>query len=106
MRQVVGFQQFTSANLASVCAISTALLRRKDGVEANAALFSVGGSTGAVRFRDDGTAPTAAIGHRIVAGLVPFVYQGDLHKIQFIVDAVAGNADLNATYLNIGPGEQ
>ena len=107
MRQVVGFQGFTSQSLASAQACSTALLANKQlGITANAALFSVGGSTGAVRFRDDGTAPTASVGHRVPAGLLPFLYQGDLHKIQFIVDTVAGNADLNVTYLSIGPGEQ
>lgn len=51
--------------------------------------------TQAVRFRDDGTAPTAAIGIVIAVGTI-FKYEGDLKAIRFI-SATAG-ANLNISY--------
>ena len=97
--KVVGFQQFTSNTLTGVVSPSTSLLRDSQGVQANAAVFSVGGSTGAIRWRDDGPVPTTAIGMRLANGLVPYLYQGDIQNVKFIADAVAGNADLNITYV-------
>jgi hypothetical protein len=98
--QVVGFQQFTSDTLNAAKAVSTSLLTdQKSGAKANAAWFSVRGSSGGIRFRDDGTAPSATVGMHIPVGLVPFLYQGDLHKLQVIGDTVAGNAEVNITYV-------
>jgi hypothetical protein len=106
LRQITGFQQFTSQSLTGALGVSTALLLdEKSGTRANAALISIGGSTGAIRFRDDGVAPTSNIGMRLPAGVVPFLYQGDLNKIRFIADSVPGNADVNVTYLSVGPQE-
>lgn len=99
--KVINFQQFTSSAVTAVVAVSTALLTDPQGVQANAAIFSVGGSTGAIRFRDDGTAPTSNIGMRLPAGVNPYFYQGDLHRLKFIVDSVPGNADVNATYVQV-----
>lgn len=48
-----------------------------------------------VRWRDDGTNPTAAIGMPLNPGSV-FVYDGDLRKIRFI--QVAATAVINVTY--------
>lgn len=100
---ITGFQAFTSQSLTAAQGVSTSLLKR-DGVFANAVEISVGGSTGAIRFRDDGTAPTASVGARLPAGLQPYLYQGDIHKLQFIVDTVAGNADVSMRYLQVGDG--
>lgn len=62
---------------------------------AMSALLSVEG--GDVRFRDDGTAPTAAVGVRIAAGTVLAVRgKGSLTGIQFI--AVAAAATVNVTF--------
>lgn len=99
--KVIGFQQFTSNTLTAAVACSTALLVDSQGNKANAAVFSAGGSTGAIRFRDDGTAPTSNIGMRLPAGVAPYFYQGDLYRILFIVDSVPGNADVNATYVQV-----
>ena len=103
INKVIGFQQFISSSLTSAVACSTALLKeiQSGGISANAAVFSVGGSTGAVRWRDDGTAPTSNIGMRMPAGVAPYLYQGDLQKLQFIVDSVPGNADMNITYVRV-----
>jgi len=100
---VVGFQNFTSSAIASTAlACSTALFRNvTTGVLANAAVLSVGGSTGAIRFRDDGVAPVSNVGMRLVAGIVPYFYQGDLTRLQFIADSVPGNADVQITYVYV-----
>lgn len=105
MRRITGFQLFTSQTLTGALGISTALLNDNNGVLANAALISIGGSTGAIRFRDDGTAPTSNIGMRLPTGTVPYLYHGDLHKLRFIADSVPGNAEINVTFVNIGPGD-
>lgn len=98
--KVIDFQQFTSSDLAAVVACSTALMQHpQTGELADAAVFSVGGSSGAVRWRDDGTAPTSNIGMRLATGTLPYLYQGDIQRLLFITDSVAGNADLNVTYV-------
>lgn len=100
INKVTGFQQFLSSALTAAVSCSTGLMKlTTTGDVANAAEISVGGSTGAIRFRDDGTAPTSNIGMRLPSGTAPYLYQGDLHKLQFIVDAVPGNADVNVRYL-------
>jgi hypothetical protein len=48
-----------------------------------------------VRWRDDGTAPTAGIGMRLLQDRDMF-YQGDLSAIRFIQEA--GGAKLNVAY--------
>lgn len=49
----------------------------------------------AVRWRDDGTDPTAAVGMPLAVG-VPFVYTGALSRIRFIEQA--GGASLNIAF--------
>lgn len=100
--KVIGFQQLLSSSIATAAvACSTSLLKDGQGNSANAAQLSVGGSTGAIRWRDDGTAPTSNIGMRLPAGVAPYFYQGDLQKILFIADSVPGNADVNITYFQV-----
>ena len=48
-----------------------------------------------VRWRDDGVAPTAAIGMPLLSG-VTLQYDGDLTRIQFIETTVS--AELNVAY--------
>lgn len=60
---------------------------------ANLAIIEV--NTANVRWRDDGTDPTAAIGMQIVAG-TSFTYVGDLTAIKFFEEA--GTANLNVAY--------
>lgn len=95
--KIIGFQQFTSNTLNAALGVSTALLKDAQGQVANAAIFSCFATTGAIRFRSDGTAPTATVGMRIVTGIEPYLYQGDLHKLQFISEG--GNAEMNVTYV-------
>lgn len=98
--KIIGFQQFLSSALTAAVACSTSLMKHaQTGDPANAALVSAGGSSGAIRWRDDGTDPTSNIGMRLPAGVAPYFYQGDLGKLKFIADAVPGNADVNITYV-------
>jgi hypothetical protein len=48
-----------------------------------------------VRWRDDGTDPTASVGMPLAAG-VPFAYDGDLTRIRFIQQSAS--AVLNVSY--------
>lgn len=98
--KIVGFQQFTSNTLTAVVSPSTSLLITGQGIQANAAIISVGGSTGAIRFLDI-SAPTSNIGMRLAAGTLPYFYQGDIQNLKFIADAVPGNADANIQYVNV-----
>lgn len=49
-----------------------------------------------IRFRDDGTSPTASVGMILLAGATPFEYVGDISTIQFI--QVTTSAKLNAAF--------
>lgn len=52
-----------------------------------------------VRWRDDGTAPTATVGQRLAAGST-LEYDGDLSAIQLIEEAAS--AEVNVTYYQGG----
>lgn len=99
---VIGFQGFTSNQLTGVVSCSTSLMTDGQGQKANAAYFCVGGTSGSIRYRDDGGAPTSNTGMRLTSGAAtPFLYQGDLYKVKFIADFVPGHADLQITYLQV-----
>ena len=80
----LGYQQITSLSS------STALT-----VPAGATLALIVPETQTVRWRDDGTAPTASVGMP-VAALSSMSYDGDLSKIRFI--AATAGAVLNVSY--------
>jgi hypothetical protein len=52
-------------------------------------------------WRDDGTDPTASVGHIMTTTHEPFVYRGDLGRIKFI--EVSGAPLLNVTYYGTEP---
>jgi hypothetical protein len=95
--KVIGFQQFTSSQLASAVGVSSTLLKDSQGNKANGAFFSA--TTSTARYRDDGTAPTASVGMSVPSGLPPFLYQGDLDKLLFI--GIGGNQTVDATYVQL-----
>jgi hypothetical protein len=84
----LGFQQLTGMTSAASLTVPTG---------ADAVLLSA--DTQAVRWRDDGTAPTASVGMSIRTTDQAFLYTGDLAAIQFIA-AVSG-AVLNCTYFKM-----
>ena len=80
----LGYQQITSLSA------STALT-----VPASARLALIQAETANVRWRDDGTAPTASVGLVLAAGAVLF-YDGDLTAVRFI--ETSASAKLNVAY--------
>ena len=80
----LGYQQITS--LAS----STALTP-----PTGATIAQISVETAGVRYRDDGTAPTASVGMPLLAG-ANITYGGSLSAIRFI--AISGSPVLNVSY--------
>lgn len=83
----LGFEQNTS--LASATGLAS--------IPAGADLVLLQATGQNVRWRDDGTNPTATIGMVLTAAGDPYPYSGDLTKIKFI--EAAASAVLNVTYL-------
>jgi hypothetical protein len=88
----IGYQQITS--LSSAQNLTVPLLD-KTGLNQRPTFALITPLTAAVRWRDDGTAPTASVGMPLAAG-VTLQYDGDLNKIQFIQNG--GTAELNISY--------
>ncbi len=80
----LGFQQITPG------ATSTALI-----VPTGARVAVINCEVAVMRWRDDGVAPTAAIGMRILAG-GELQYDGELQKLRFIQEAAG--AIVNVSY--------
>ncbi len=80
----LGYQQITSLSA------STALT-----VPVGATMALIVPETQAVRWRDDGTAPTATVGMPLAIG-VSLSYDGDLKAVRFIEQAAS--AKLNVAY--------
>ena len=79
-RRPLGYQQLTlDSSTAQALTLPTAI----PGYTANFCVIDNQDASVAVRWRDDGTDPTTALGNRIPAG-GQFQYAGDLAKIKFI----------------------
>jgi len=64
----------------------------------NADYAFVQANGGDVRWRDDGTAPTSTVGHKLLEDET-FWYNGDIQKIQFIRDSgSSGTTTVNVSY--------
>lgn len=88
----MGYQQITSLSASTGLTVPT---RTQIGLASTPAIAIITPEGQAVRWRDDGVAPTAAVGMPLAAG-VTLQYDGDLTKIRFI-EQTAG-AKLNVTY--------
>jgi 2-methylaconitate cis-trans-isomerase PrpF len=90
--QVLGYQQIVGA------AASTALTvpsRDQNGQNVKPTLALIVVESQSVRWRDDGTDPTASVGMPVLAnGMLS--YDGDLTRIRFI--QTAATATINVTY--------
>lgn len=84
----LGYEQVTPLNVA------TGLT-----VPAGATYAVITTENDAVRWRDDGTAPTSGLGQQLLLGQT-LIYDGDLSAIQFI--EVTGGAALNVCYYGEG----
>lgn len=85
-RKPVGYQQITSVS-------SVVTLTIPPNVNTQIALIQVESQD--VRWRDDGTAPTASVGMLLPKGGI-VEYNGDLSKLKFI--EVSASAKINVSY--------
>jgi len=91
----LGYQQISAATLASATLLTVP--NNSSGMPAAYAVIQCESSTAtdSVRWRDDGTDPTASVGMTLGAGM-ELDYSGDVTKITFIVGA--GSPKLNISY--------
>jgi hypothetical protein len=94
-RRPIGYQQISAATLATSTHLT--LPTQINGQPINLAVIQCNVAATSVRWRDDGTAPTATVG-MVIGGTVSFEldYTGDLTIIQFIV--AVGAPILDITY--------
>lgn len=83
-----GYQQITSLSAAANLTIPTACAQ-------SATLAVITAEAQAVRYRDDGTSPTASVGMPLAVGAA-LSYEGTLSAIQFIEQT--SSAKLNISY--------
>jgi hypothetical protein len=89
----LGYQQITSLSSATGLTVPTIDPSTGLTVKANFALIIPEGQ--AVRWRDDGTNPSSAVGMPLAVG-VTLQYDGDLSRIKFVEQV--GGAKLNISY--------
>lgn len=87
-----GYQQISTLSSATGLTVPTL---GPDGLNAKPVFALIVAEGAPVRWRDDGTAPTASIGMPLAVG-VPLQYDGDLTKIRFIEQSAS--AKLNISY--------
>jgi len=88
----LGYQQITSLSSATNLTVPSTDVQ---GLSCRPAIAIITPESQAVRWRDDGTAPSATVGMPLAAGTT-LQYDGDLTKIQFFEQA--GGAKLNVSY--------
>lgn len=84
----LGYEQLSSLSSAASLTVPAG---------ANFALITA--ETAAVRWRDDGTAPTASVGMPMATSDAPLQYSGTLSALQFI--AQTGSPKLNVSYYRL-----
>lgn len=83
----LGYCQIPAATLASATGLQSGC---SGGIPAGANMILMQSEAQIIRWRDDGIAPTTAIGMQLLnTAAIPTTYNGTLSKMQFI-DAVAG----------------
>jgi hypothetical protein len=87
-----GYQQITSLSSAASLTVPSVDV---NGLSARPTIAIITPETQAVRWRDDGVAPTASVGMPLAVG-VTLQYDGDLTKIQFFEQVAS--AKLNVSY--------
>jgi hypothetical protein len=89
----LGYQQIGSG--LNVVNSLTVPVVDKNGLNIKPSMCIIIAETQAVRWRDDGTAPSATVGMPLPVN-TPLIYDGDLTKIQFIEQTAS--AKLNISY--------
>lgn len=88
----MGYQQITSLSSATNLTIPQTT---PNGLNAKPVFALIVAESQAVRWRDDGTSPSASVGMPLAVG-IPLQYDGDLTNIKFIEQV--GGAKLNISY--------
>ena len=88
----LGYQQITSLSAATNLTVPT---KNLSGLKSTPSIAIITPEAQAVRWRDDGVAPSATVGMPLAVG-VTLQYDGDLTQIQFFEQA--GGAKLNVSY--------
>ena len=88
----LGYQQITSLSASTALTVP---IMDVNGLSCRPAIAIITPETQAVRWRDDGVAPTASVGMPLAVG-VTLQYDGDITQIRFIEQAAS--AKLNITY--------
>lgn len=88
----LGYQQITSLSSATGLTVPQTDL---NGLACKPSIAIITAESQAVRWRDDGVAPTATVGMPLASGAT-LQYDGDLTKIQFIEQTAS--AKINITY--------
>jgi hypothetical protein len=89
----LGYQQL--ATVSSATGLTVPARDPISGMDVKANFALIVAETQDVRWRDDGTDPTASVGMLLKAGVI-FQYDGDLKKIKFI--ETTGSAKVNVSY--------
>lgn len=89
-----GYQQITSLSSAQTLTVPS-IVPNGIGLNGKPTFALIVAEGQAVRWRDDGVAPTASVGMPLPVG-IPLQYDGDLKNIQFIEQT--GGAKLNISY--------
>jgi hypothetical protein len=87
-----GYQQITSLNSATGLTVPTVT---PNGLKVQPVFALIVAEGAPVRWRDDGTNPTASVGMPLAVG-VPLQYDGNLQNIRFIEQSAS--AKLNISY--------
>lgn len=88
----LGYQQITSLSSATGLTVPS---KDVQGLSCKPSIALITPESQAVRWRDDGVAPTASVGMPLAVG-VTLQYDGDLTQIKFIEQT--GSAKLNISY--------
>jgi hypothetical protein len=86
-----GYQQITSLSSAQSLTVPD---KNPQGSAGTPTVAIIRCETQAVRWRDDGTAPTASVGMPLAVGDT-LVYDGDLKKIQFIEQTASAKLNVS-----------
>lgn len=82
--QVSGTPGGAGVYLLSANSTSSSASMTSGGVPPNATMVAMQAETAAIRYRDDGGAPTASVGMELPSGQPPALYSGTLSNLQFI----------------------
>lgn len=92
----LGYGQFAAASIDASTLLSTITVNSVAGIPAGTSFVRIVPEGQAIRWRDDGTAPTAAVGQPLAVG-AELIYYGRGLK-DFRVIGQAANAVLNVTF--------